>query len=212
MGYDEWEAKLLVDTNVPVDTEDEQIKLRELTKADILKGLKVAEFGPDEAISRLVARRYGYDDAALLVRIYTAVIEKPTEERLRQESKADIITAVKKGIITNEEGYLRLMDIDFTSEASEFILSVRVEESPFSPQSPTEFVELVNKYKRSVGMEVHETTETAIEAEKVYLEAEAKLKAARERGAPQAEILQLEALVEELKTRFTAALTQSQEE
>lgn len=211
MGYDEWEADVLMDTNVPVDTEDKVIAERELTKADILKGLKVKEIDTGQATALLVARRYTPADATLLVRIYTAVVEKPTEERKRQESKADIITAVKKGIIGPQEGYLRLLDIDFTPEASEFILTVRAEESPFSPQTPSEFLNTVNKYRRSIGLSIHETTEMAIEAEKVYLEAEAKLADARQRAAPQADILQLEALRDELKARFETALASSQE-
>ena len=212
MNYDEWEAKFLVDTNVPVDTEDKVIDARELSKADILKGLKVKELTEGDAVTRLVALRYPASVATLLVRIYTAVIEKPTEEHERQESKADIIKAVKKGIITNEDGYLRLMDIGFSPEASQFILSVQVEETPFSPQGPAEFLNLVNEYKRSVGVEVHETTEAAMQAEKVMLEAEARLAQARDTVAPQANILQLEALLAELTTRFETALAQSQEE
>lgn len=211
MGYDEWEAKFLVDTNVPEDTEDKVVSARELSKTDIFKGLKTKELTEADAVTRLVALRYPASDANLLLRIYTAVIEKPTEERKRQESKADIITAVKKGIITNEDGYLRLMDIDFTPEASEFILSVRVEETPFSPQGPAEFLNLVNKYKRSIGVDVNDATEAALQAEKVLLEAEARLIHARETEAPQADILQLEALRDELKTRFEAALAQAQQ-
>ncbi|MBA7559918.1 hypothetical protein ES708_01536 [subsurface metagenome] len=46
-----------------------------------------------------------------------------------------------------------LLDLDFSPEASAFILTVRTEESPFSPINFAEFKGLTQKYRRAAGME-----------------------------------------------------------
>lgn len=211
LGYDKEESELILAIDAPEDEQDSVIKKRELTKGDIRAALETEEIGEPEAVKRLVAIRYTPADANFLVRIYTFVKEKPTEVRLRERSKADILEAVKKGLIENKDAYDMLLEIDFAPKDAEFILFVKAEESPFSPQTDAEFNELVNTYRRSVGLPTHETTEAALQAEKVMLEAEARLTHARETGAPQADILQLEALLAELTTRFEAALAQAQQ-
>ncbi|GAJ25096.1 unnamed protein product [marine sediment metagenome] len=98
----------------------------------------------------------------------------------------------------------------YDADEADIILigSIKLESSP---ETYGELKAITAKFRRAVGLEAHELTEAALAAEKVYLEASAKLKAAREEEAPQAEILQLEALRDELETRFKAALAQSQE-
>ena len=77
----------------------------------------------------------------------------------REESKADILLAVKKGLVTPEDAYLMLQGIGFTPEAAEFILTVRAETTPFSPISFTEFKDLTTKYKIATGREVKPMSE-----------------------------------------------------
>ena len=154
LGFDEDEATLLLDTNVPVDVTDKVVKERELTKADILKGLKTAVITRDEARTRLLELRYSPADAEFLLKIYDAQVKPPEEPREREASKADIVLAVKKDLITPEDAYLMLQDIHFTPEASQFILSVRAEVSAFSPINYAEFKERTQKYRVAAGMEV----------------------------------------------------------
>lgn len=153
LGFTEDEAVYLLEINIPRDEEDVVVGQRELTKADILKGLKAEIITETEAIDRIVGLRYKREDAEFLLNIYKALVKPPVEPREREASKADIIAAVKKDLITPEDGYLMLQDIGFTPEASEFILSVRAEVSAFSPISYTEFKDLTHKYRVASGME-----------------------------------------------------------
>jgi len=153
MGYDEDEAVYILEINIPRDQEDVVVKQRELTKADILKGLKAEVITETEAIDKIVGLRYRREDAEFLLKIFKALIKPPTEPREREASKADIIAAVKMGLITPEDAYLMLLDVGFTPEASEFILAVRAEVSPFSPINFPEFKDLTQKYRVAIGRE-----------------------------------------------------------
>lgn len=176
LGYDEDTATYLLDINIPQDETEEAAKTRELTKADIISGLKAGIIDETEALSLLQELRYTAADAEFLLKIYKATIAPPEEAKGKEASKADIVTAVKKGLITPEDGYLMLQDIGFTPEASQFILEVQAEASPFSPLNFAEFKGLTQKYRAASGMEAKPVSEELKKAaaEKVRLAGEVK--------------------------------------
>ncbi|MCK4721778.1 MAG: hypothetical protein KAT75_00670 [Dehalococcoidia bacterium] len=159
MGYSEDESVYILEINIPPDEEEVIVRQRELTKTDIIKGLQAEVITEAQALERLQELRYSRADATFLLAIYKALISPPAEPREREASKADIILAVKKGLITPEDAYLMLQDIDFTPEASEFILAVRAETSPFSPVSYSEFKDRTHRYRLAAGMEAKEMPE-----------------------------------------------------
>ena len=141
LGYSEDEALFILDVNIPVDEVDDVVALRQLSKSDILKGLAEEVLTQPEARDRLLELRYSPRDADLLLAIFNAALAPPPAVNDREASKADVVLAVKKGLITPEEAYLMLQAIGYTPAAAEFILWVRAEESPFSPTNLTEFRE-----------------------------------------------------------------------
>ncbi len=153
MGYDEDEAVYILEINIPRDQEDVVVTQRQLTKADILKGLKTKVVSREDAKSQLMTLRYSSIDAEFLLKIFDAQVKLPEEPRQREASKADIVLAVTKGLIAPEEAYLMLLDLDFTPEASQFILWVKAEVSPFSPVNYAEFKDRAHKYRVATGME-----------------------------------------------------------
>ncbi len=164
LGFEEDEADYLLAINIPVDQEDKVVKGRQLTKTDIINGLKTEVITEAEARARLIELRYSGIDAAFLLEIFKATIKPPPEPREREASKADIVLAVKKGLLSAEEAYLMLQDIGFTPEASAFILSVRAETSPFSPADMEEFRDITQKYRKAVGRPSKPVTEELIKA------------------------------------------------
>uniref|UniRef100_A0A6M3XW88 Uncharacterized protein n=1 Tax=viral metagenome TaxID=1070528 RepID=A0A6M3XW88_9ZZZZ len=204
MGYDEDESDYILTIGIPPDEEDKVVKERELTKTDIIKGLKAEVITEAEARTRLIELRYSGVDADFLLDIFKATIKPPTEPREREASKADIVKAVKKGLITPEEAYLMLQDIGFTPEASMFILEVQAETSPFSPINFTEFKDLTTKYRIAAGREEapmpEELKQAAAEVVRVTGEVEALDKSIEEE---QKRLLELEPLPEEATARKT---------
>jgi hypothetical protein len=153
IGYDPVEADYILAVSIPLDDEDITVQKRELTKTDIIAGLKAGVITEPEALTKLIDLRYTTLDAQFILQIYKATITPPAETKAREASKADIVLAVKKGLITPESGYLMLQDIGFTPEAAQFILMVQAETSPFSPMSYQEFKDITGKWRKSAGVE-----------------------------------------------------------
>jgi hypothetical protein len=159
IGYSNDEAVYLLDVNIPVDEETSVKTARELTKGDILAGLKAGVITETDALNKLLELRYSSADAQFLLKVFNAAAKPPTEAKLKEASKADIVTAVKKGLITQEAGYMMLLDIGFAADAALFILNVATEESPFSPKTFDEFKDITQKYRLAAGMEGKPMTE-----------------------------------------------------
>ena len=174
IGYSNDEAVYLLDVNIPADEETSVKTARELTKGDVLAGLKSGVITEADALGKLTVLRYTAADAAFILKVYKAAATPPTEAKLREASKADIVTAVKKGLITQEAGYLMLLDIGFAADAALFILSVATEESPFSPVTFDEFKDRSQKYRLAAGLGGKPMTEEIkkLGAEVVKLSAE----------------------------------------
>lgn len=150
LNYSAEEANFILEVNIPQDEEEVVVAVRQLTKSDILKGLKEKLLTEDEAQGRLLELRYSPRDAELLMDIFRAALAPPEDEDLREASKADIIAAVKKGVLVQEEAYLMLQGIGFSPEAAEFILEVRTESSPFSPRNYEEFTARTGLWRQTV--------------------------------------------------------------
>ena len=153
LGYDQYEAEFKLAVNIPSDQVDEAVEERQLTKAEILSGLKAEVISRDEARQKLLDIRYSVANTDLLLKIFDSQVKPPEEAKLKEASKADIVLGVKKGLITQEEGYLMLLDLGFSPDASLFILTVQTEETPFSPINFAEFKELTQKYRLASGLE-----------------------------------------------------------
>lgn len=164
LGFDEDEADYLLAINIPTDETAAVVRERQLTKTDILKGLKTEIITRPEALDKLLGLRYNATDAEFLLKVFDAQVKPPTEAREREASKADIVLGVKKGLITQEEAYGMLLDLGFTAEASQFILMVKTEESPFSPMNFAEFKDLTQKYRVAAGKEVKPMSKELIAA------------------------------------------------
>ncbi len=147
LRYSPEDIALLIKSNTPAPEKIAEEKLRQVDKGDIKSALKAGTITGAEATSRLTALNYSAVDATFLVDLYQRLEEIKQITKPKEASKADIVTAVKKGLITPEEGYTMLINLDFTPGAANFILSIVAESSPFSPMSYGEFKEITDKWK-----------------------------------------------------------------
>ncbi len=126
IGYDLLEATFLLDVDVPEDDTDAAVKRRDLTKADVLKGLETHTISRSLAVSTLVSLRYTAADAEYIVKVYEASIKPPTPEKVKETTRADIENAVKLGLITTDEAYSLLLSLNYAPDAAELIRSIVV--------------------------------------------------------------------------------------
>ncbi|MAF43775.1 MAG: hypothetical protein CMI54_06375 [Parcubacteria group bacterium] len=209
LGYDRQEAELLLEIYAPADEDVKIVKARLLSKADIKAGLKSAEFTEPQVIERLLLLRYTPEDANTLLSIFKAVLWPAENEKERALSRADIIAGVKAGLLSNKEGYNSLLEMGYSPENAEFLLLLKVEDSPFSPQTASEFEGLISQYRKAVNLDFNDTTQAAINAEQQVIRAEADLIAAQNRGALPQETAMYRALLEEAKIHFDQALKEA---
>jgi cell division septum initiation protein DivIVA len=174
LGYSEDEAGFKLDVNVPTDETTSAVQQRQLAKADVLNGLKAGILTLEGARQMLLQLRYAAVDVEFLLKLYQATIKPPTEVKQKELTKADIVTGVKKGIITQAEGLSMLLDIGYSPEDAGFILTVQTTESPFSPVTFEEFKDRTQKWRLAAGMEGKPMTEEIkrLGAEVIRLSAE----------------------------------------
>lgn len=207
MGYDAKEAKFIMDINVPAEDTLTEVKQRELTKSDILNAYKLGQIDEAEVVSGLMSIRYSEDDATFILNLTIATLEKIAEVKERNITKADIIKGVKNGVISQEEGYLMLINIGYSDADSIFILTVSATVKAGSPDTYNEFLALTQSYRASLGQTTKEITPDIIQAERDVKVAQAALKVAKDMKAKAKRIQELELAVEQVKQRYHQLVT-----
>jgi hypothetical protein len=207
MGYDAKEATFIMDINIPAGDTTTEVKQRELTKSDIINAYKLGQIDEADVVSGLMSIRYSEDDANFLLSLTNATLEKIEEVKERNLTKADIIKGVKNGVISQEEGYTMLINIGYSDEDSNFILSVNPTTTAGSPDTFNEFLAMTQSYKASLGLPTKEVTPDIIQAERDVKTAQAALKTGTDAKAKVKRIRELELAVEQAKQRYSQLVT-----
>lgn len=124
MGYDASEAQFKLAVGAPLDELDTQKAARELTKADILAGLKAKTITQAEARTKLAALRYKPADVDYLIRVYVATIKPLPLPDVKALTKADILGALKAKTITLEQARSKLIELNYSPVDADFVLRV----------------------------------------------------------------------------------------
>jgi len=202
MGYDAVEARFKLDINIPVEEEVSEVKARELTKADILKALRLGQIDDADALSRLMAIRYDSAAANFLVDLTKLTIEPIVDDRQRELTKVDIVKGVKAGIVTPEEGYIMLQDVGYTPEDAQFILAVRAEVEAGSPNTLGELRNKTQAYRASQNQASKSVSGEKIVAEREVTTTQAALERGKTSGLKPARIAELSRAVEDAKIAY----------
>ena len=202
MGYDDKEAKFILDINVPVEDTVADVKQRELTKSDIINAYKLGQIDAADMVAGLMSIRFSESDAIFLLNLTNATLAKIEEVKDRSLTKADIIKGVKNGVISQEEGYLMLLTIGYSDDESIFILTISATAVAGSPDTFSEFQVMTQSYRASLGLPTKEVTPDIIQAERDIKIAEAALKAAINAKAKPKRLRELELAVEQAKQRY----------
>ncbi len=204
IGYTPAAADFILKLRAEADTPETQTRLAELTRADILGGLKTGILTEDQAVELLLAMPYSPEDAAYIVNLYQASIKVPEPSPPKQYTRADVISAVKQGLVTPEQGFQLLLDIGYTEDSAAFILSVQATSSPFSPYDYGEFKQLTGLVRQARGIAAEDLPAGAQELQL------AKARAVAEGRNPVLEQLRIQ--IDTVRRRRRAgALTRDQE-
>jgi hypothetical protein len=206
MGYDESEAWYILQINIPPEEVEEEESARELSKTDILNGLKQELITSEDALALLVSIRYTEQDAQFILSIYEAAASGTLEGPQRSLTRADILKAVKTGLISPEQGFMMLLDIGYQEEDAAFILETHVEGTRNSPSSLQDFKVLTVGYRKAIGKGGNLPTEELREAERAYRGAKARLRALQRRQAGEIETGEAALTLNDAEYRYTLKL------
>jgi len=175
LRYDAEETDLLIAGSMPPPEELVVEVARQLAKADIKSALKAELITPDEAWQRFIGLDYTTEDAQFLVDTYLMLEALKHVTKPRELTKADITKGVKTGLLSREEGYALLLELDYPDREAEYLLDLTVEAVGRSPASFQEFKGTTQSYRKAQGMKAKAPSPQLIEAEKAVLRLRAQI-------------------------------------
>jgi hypothetical protein len=114
LGYDEIEADYLLKLTKATIPTQEAPKPKTLTKDNILRAFELGVIREDEARNMLKALKYDDTSINVLIELAKARVKKEPEELKRDLTKADVLKALRLGIIDRNEAdaYLTALGYD----------------------------------------------------------------------------------------------------
>ncbi len=109
----------------------------------------------------------------------------------RDLTKSEIIKGVKNGIIDYDFGVQALVDMGYDQFEAEYIMLINIE-SQGSPEGPAGIRQIVESYRRSIGMASQPVDAAVVETEKNFKNADRALIDAEERNARDQELQDLQ--------------------
>lgn len=125
-------------------------------------------------------------------------IKAVQEERISETTaltRSLIIKGAKEDKLTREETIELLMRKNYTLWEAEYIYDIEVGAAA-SPETPTEFRQLIESYRKATGQEFKEVPPELLAADKKRSDLRLRLAQARSKKAPEDEVAQLEANLE----------------
>lgn len=114
----------LVQTKVKPNQGERTTTERNLTKADIYKGVKKDLINWAQGVELLVDLGYDPGEADYILRVNIPVGETAPEQKARELTKSDIKAAYLAELITEDEAFGRLMEARYSADDAAFIMSI----------------------------------------------------------------------------------------
>ncbi|GAH65837.1 unnamed protein product, partial [marine sediment metagenome] len=172
---------------------------RSLTKGDIIKGVKKGIIDVSEGMELLQDIKFSEKEAQFLLDINIAPIEDiPTIVKERDLTKADILNAIKKDVISINDGRNMLIDLDFNPQQADILIMVKLglttpETAPTlaasaSPNTYAGFKRITQQYRKTLGLSYSEIPKELVAANKILRDAKVDLTEAKEGKAKDNEL------------------------
>jgi hypothetical protein len=141
------------------------------------------------------------------VRLYKQ--EKVAPER--DLTKAEIIKGVNKGIITHDLGVELLMGLGYDKWEAEYILAINLAAAKGSPDTYPEFLDLVEKYKKAMGLKAVDVPKELIEVAKQITDLKQLIEKEKKKGPDREEVAALVRQLGTLETKYRLMLKKLQQ-
>lgn len=210
LGYDEDEATFIIESTV-TEAKSEEIEAdRDLSKADIIEGVSLGYFTETQGITMLKKLGYNETEAKYIIDIRVPPKAPVKLAKERDLTKAEIVKGVKKEIITWAQGSTMLQDLGYDVYEADFILAINIEALAGSPESWSQFQELLNKSKKAQRLPIREIPPVIKDTEENIQKYTQELLEAIEAKKPRQEIINIDNKLEPLKRRHRQLVEQYQ--
>ena len=126
LGMGETLADEFIQTKVKNVSPERVAAERDLTKAEIYKGVKKGVITWDDGLNLLVDMGYDAAEAEFILLINVPPEETQEGETVRTLTKADILGALRSGTIDSEEAITRLVAVNYTATDATFLVDIYI--------------------------------------------------------------------------------------
>ena len=210
LGYDEDEASFIVDITVSEGISAEIEADRDLSKADIIKGIADAVFTEAQGLEMLMKLGYSKEEAQYIIDIRVPPKKPDKLKPERDLTKTEIVKGVKKEILTWDQGIQMLYEMGYDMDEAEFILAINIEALTGSPETWSEMQNIVNKGRKAQGLPVKEISSGIKDIEGNIKKYTQERKEAEEAKKPREKIISIDNKILPLKRQHKQLVEQYQ--
>jgi len=196
---------------------------KDLTKTEIYAGVKKGVITWDEGLDLLQDMGYEANEAQYILEVRVGTTEElAVTTKQRDLTKADILGAIKKGIMSISEGRQMLVDMGYSQGEADILIMAKLDISELSEfqaamvgASPVTYIDFKRRtqgYRRAQGMEYKIPPPELIEAGKALREAETARKEAIGKGIKDEKLAPYEKTVSDAQYRYRQLLIKWKEE
>ena len=124
LGMSESRANWLIESKVKPEAPARVQKERDLTKAEIIKGLLKSVINEAEARQLLQDMGYDANEVEIIIAINAPSEDSKKAQAMKSLTKSDIINSLKKDIITSEDAISRLVALRYSTEDAKFLVDL----------------------------------------------------------------------------------------
>ena len=195
-------AKNLVETKIKKSAPERTTKERDLTKSEIIKGVKLGQISADEGKSMLTAMGYDDKEADYIIAINVAPAQQ-VESKVKEKNltKSDILSGLGKGIIGPETAINWLTQIGYSEEEATYLVMTKlgistVGSPPVSPEGANprnkwEIEAKVQELRKAQGLPYKLVPAELIEAEHKYEKKKLEIEQAKAKGVSEDDLAPL---------------------
>lgn len=192
LGYDEDEATMIMDSTIKESIGAEIEVDRDLSKADIIKGMSLGYFDRPTGTAMLMKLGYTLEEADYIIDIRVPPLAPVKLKEERDLTKSEIVKGVKKEVITELQGEQMLQDLGYDAYEAGFILAIHLEALAGSPETWSEMQAIVNKERKALGRTVKEIPKDVLATEKDIKKIQAERVKAVEAKKPRQDIVNID--------------------
>ncbi|GAF77808.1 unnamed protein product, partial [marine sediment metagenome] len=156
LGYDEDEATLLIDAVVSEAVAEEIAVDRDISKTDIIEGVKLGIISRAESVPMIEKLGYSTDEANYILDLRVLPVHTERIIKERDLTKSELVKGVQKGVITDVQAVSMLEDMGYDNAEAWYIIDINVEALAGSPESWSDFQRIINRDRAARGQVVKE--------------------------------------------------------